>query len=105
SGRRHMTRIRLLVVLIGSVALSACPVGGPRAPHPLDDQTRYLCCNLHYERTEITDANYLRGTTVPWGTSVRILRVDGQKVQFQPTGHPPLTLVHKLGRKQESMDQ
>jgi hypothetical protein len=98
-------RTRLLVALT-SVLATACPMQGPRTPHPLNDQTRYLCCNLRYEKTDITDVNYTtRGTMVPWGTPVKVLRVEGQKIQFQPTGHPPLTLVHKVGRKSESMDQ
>ena len=39
----------------------------PTVPHPLANQFRYTCCNLHYEKPEITDANYLRVRLIPFG--------------------------------------
>ena len=72
---------------------------GPVVPSPLTGQTRYLCCNLRYERPTITDVNYQVGTLVPAGTTVQILEVRANSVQFQPAGHPVLTLKYEWGRK------
>src|SRR5437867_2789487 len=95
--------VRALVAL-GAVALaSACK--GPSVPHPMTSQTRYLCCNMRYEKPEVSDANYLKGTLIPFGTRVQILEVGRKSVKFQPAGHPPITLVLKWGDKVLTMDQ
>src|SRR6184192_341742 len=95
--------VRALVAL-GALALaSACK--GPSVPHPMTSQTRYLCCNMRYEKPEVSDANYLKGTLIPFGTRVQILEVGRKTVKFQPAGHPPITFVLKYGDKVLPMDQ
>ena len=89
-------------VLLATLALAACK--GPVVPSPLVGQTRYLCCNLHYERPEVTDVNYQQGALVPLGTRVQILEVRRSAVKFQPEGHPPITAVLKHGRKIITME-
>ncbi len=98
-----MRRTQTLVVLATLALAVACK--GPVVPHPMTGESRYLCCNMHYEKTEITDANYLRGATIPFGTRVQILEVRKSAVKFQPEGHPPITLVLRQGRKMLGMDQ
>ena len=83
--------------------LAACK--GPDVPHPMTNESRYLCCNLHYEKTEISDANYLKGTLIPFGTRVQVLEVRKTSVKFQPAGQPPITLVLKYGKDAIGMDQ
>src|SRR2546427_11138369 len=83
--------------------LAACK--GPGVPHPMTNETRYLCCNLHYEKPEISDANYLKGTITPFGTRVQVLEVRKSSVKFQPAGHPPITLVLKYCKDATTMDQ
>ena len=92
------------VVAVGALVLaSACK--GPSVPHPMTSQTRYLCCNMRYEKPEVSDANYLKGTLIPFGTRVQILEVGRKTVKFQPAGHPPITFVLKYGDKVLTMDQ
>ena len=94
------------VAALGAVAVgltAACK--GPAIPHPLTNEFRYTCCNLHYERPEISDVNYQRGTLIPLGTRVQILEVGRHSVKFEPAGQPPLTLVLKYGKDALSMDQ
>src|SRR5207249_7461086 len=67
--------------------------------------SRYLCCNMRYEKPEVSDANYLKGTLIPFGTRVQILEVGRKSVKFQPAGHPPITFVLKYGDKVLTMDQ
>jgi hypothetical protein len=93
------SRALSFLILSGALALSACEtLRGPSVPHPLAGQSRYLCCNLHYERPKINDANYQKGTLVPFGTRVQILEVRGSRVKFQPEGHPALTYVYRYGK-------
>ena len=95
---------RTVAVAVSALALAlACK--GPSVPSPLTGQSRYLCCNLHYDKSEITDVNYLQGTPVPLGTTVQILEVRKNSVRFQPAGHPPLTLVFRHGRKMMTFEQ
>src|SRR5205807_1450473 len=54
---------------------------------------------------EISDANYLKGTVIPFGTRVQVLEVRKSSVKFQPAGHPPITLVLKYGKDAIGMDQ
>ena len=68
-----MPRRSLPATLALAALLAACK--GPAVPHPMTNATRYLCCNLHYEKPEISDANYLKGTLIPFGTRVQVLEV------------------------------
>jgi hypothetical protein len=95
---------RAIAVAFSALVLAfACK--GPTVPSPLTGQSRYLCCNMHYDKTEITDVNYLQGANVPLGTQVQILEVKKNSVKFQPAGHPALTLSFRHGRKMMTFEQ
>jgi hypothetical protein len=91
------------VALAATLSLAACR--GPEVPSPLVGQTRYTCCNMHYERTKFDDTNYQKGVVIPYGTPVQIIGVRKNSVTFQPVGHPQLTLVERWGQKTLSMDE
>src|SRR5207249_5541933 len=97
-----MPRAHLAAAAILALAV-ACKE--PAVPHPLTNQLRYTCCNLHYEKPEITDANYLRGTLIPFGTRVQILEVRKDSVKFKAPGHPPITLALRDGARNLTMGQ
>jgi hypothetical protein len=94
---------RRVATVCALVLAAACK--GPTVPHPMTSESRYLCCNMHYEKTEISDVNYLKGTVIPLGTRVQILEVGRRSVKFQPAGHPPITLVQKYGKDTQGFDQ
>lgn len=91
------------VVLVATLTLAACK--GPSVPSPLVGQTRYTCCNMHYEKAKFDDTNYQKGALLPYGTPVQIIEVRKNSVTFQPTGHPQLTLIERWGRDTLSMDE
>ena len=92
-----MRRFRLAVVTaIALAALTGC-IKGPEVASPLTGTTRYLCCNLYYDRTRISDVAWQSGTKVPFGTRVRIERMRRNAVEFTPEGHPTLTVEYKYG--------
>jgi hypothetical protein len=98
-----MRRDLLCAAVALATLVAACK--GPAVPHPMTGQTRYTCCNMHYEKPEISDVNYLKGTLIPFGTRVQILEVRKNSVKFQPVGHPAITLVLRYGKDATTMDQ
>lgn len=98
-----MRRTTLLPLLVLALLVTGCV--GPAVPDPRTGETRYLCCNLHYEKPKITDVNYQVGTMVPFGTKVQIVSVRRNAVEFQPEGYPTILMVLKYGDKQITVDQ
>lgn len=99
-----MTRRALRTLALGGlIAAAACK--GPVVQSPLTGQSRYLCCNLRYEKPVITDNPYQVGTLIPVGTRVEIVEVRTDSVKFRAEGHPEITIVEKFGRKQLPFDQ
>jgi hypothetical protein len=96
---------RALACAVAFVVLASIACKGPAVPHPMNGEMRYTCCNMHYEKPEISDVNYQKGALIPFGTRVQILEVRRESVKFQPTGHPAITLVNKYGKDAVPMDQ
>jgi hypothetical protein len=94
---------RLLLLLVPLALVVACK--GPQVQSPLVGQQRYLCCNLHFEKTKTTDLNPQVGTLVPVGTPVTVLEVYKNAVKIGPVGFPELEIAHKYGRRTESIEQ
>lgn len=92
-----MRRETFVVATVVLGLAAACK--SPAPPNPLTGQSRYLCCNLHYEKDEISDANYQVGTLIPFGTRVQILEVRRNSVKFQPEGHAALTIKYDYNAK------
>jgi len=93
--------MRTTIALLSILVLAA---GCATSTSPFDGQSRYLCCNLHYDKPKITDVNYQQGTLVPLGTRVTITKVHKQDVTFEAPGNPPVTVALKYGRKDVPMD-
>ncbi len=100
----HRRTPAIVLGLAAVVALGAA-CHGPAVPHPLVGQTRYLCCNLRYEKPEVTDNWYQVGGMIPLGTRVQIVEVRRDQVKFQPEGFPQITLTQKYGDKVLPFDQ
>jgi len=99
---------RTALVLALAAALpfvTGCPVGGAKVESPLNGQVRYTCCNIRYEKPDISDVNYQQGAIIPYGTRVQIIEVRKNEVKFLPVGHPEMTLVYKHGRKVYPFEQ
>ena len=95
---RRSDVLRVSTALVFVVA-AGCKGGlrGPEVPHPLSGATRYLCCNLYYEKDKASDVWYQVGTKVPFGTRVHVERVRRDSIDITPEGHPTITLVYKHG--------
>jgi hypothetical protein len=99
---RSIAHALVAVVTIG-IAVAACKP--PAMPHAATSESRFLCCNIYYEQNEIPDTLWKVGTIIPVGTPVRILEVRSDRIKFEATGHPPITLVLKYGKGIKSIDQ
>jgi hypothetical protein len=88
------------------IGIAGCKGGmrGPEVAHPMTGTTRYLCCNLYYEKTKTNDTNYQVGTKVPFGTKVFVDRVRRDSVDFTPEGQPTITLIYKQGDRNVPFD-
>lgn len=65
--------------------------------------TLHLCCNMHFEKSDTTDANYYIGGLLPAGTPVVIEKVRRHTVKFRADGRE-FELEQAYGTDQESMD-
>jgi len=85
--------------VLAAALVTACASRERAVADPRVGKTFYLCCNLHYDKPEITDANYTQGSLVPFATRVEIAKVTRQGVVFKPAGHAQLTLDYRHGGK------
>lgn len=99
-----MRRLALAPTLILAAALLGSACKGPEVAHPYTGTTRYLGCNLWYEKPKITDVAWQVGTKIPFGTRVRVDHVWRNAIEFTPEGHPPITLSYKYGDKAVPFD-
>jgi hypothetical protein len=97
-----MKRIVLLGALITVVGCHKGP--SPELVSQFQGRSLFTCCNMHYEGDQISDANYFVGTTIPIGTPVTVQGLGGDSVTFAAEGKK-LTLEHRYGRDQESMQK
>jgi hypothetical protein len=91
----------IAVVLLGTLAGCAGRSVSPDVLSEWQGKPLYTCCNIRYERPEITDANYHVGATLPFGSPVNVSRMSDRSVTFT-SGATTLTLDHSYGREQET---
>jgi outer membrane protein assembly factor BamE (lipoprotein component of BamABCDE complex) len=97
---------RWFLLLATAWLTASCHQAAPPSPalQQLEGRSLYTCCNLHYEKEDINDANYWIGKLLPAGTPVRVDKVAGDAVTFS-AADVQLKLTHEYGTKEESLDQ
>src|SRR5215470_10519112 len=97
---------RWLVLLAAAWLTASCHPAAPPSPalQQLEGRSLYTCCNLHYEKGDINDANYWVGKLLPAGTPVRVDKISGDAARFSG-GDVTLTLTHEYGTKEETLEQ
>ncbi len=97
--------MRTYVVIACLLTVSAC--ASSRSPQLLakyQGQRLFTCCNIRYEKNEVSDANYHVGTLLPAGTTVNVIDAGRRSVTVD-AGTTKLTLSQDYGAEQESIDQ
>ena len=66
--------------------------------------TGYTCCNLHYDKDWISDANWRRAAMIPAGAKIRVLEYGSNRASVEIDGKP-MRIGQDYGRKEESIQQ
>jgi hypothetical protein len=99
-----MRRAAVWIVAVAAVAGCRGRAVPPEVLREYQGRSLMTCCNIHYEGNEINDANYFVGATIPAGTPVQVQAMTSDSVSFLADGKQ-LTLLHRYGTEQESMQQ
>lgn len=96
---------RAIAIGVIGVVLAGChPPVSPEVLREWQGRSLYTCCNIRYEGTQISDANYSVGSILPFGTPATVTKVTADSITFR-AGATELTLVHSYGRDQETSQQ
>ena len=62
----------------------------------------YTCCNLHYDKDKISDANWTHAATIRAGAPIKVLSWGSNEAAAEIDGQV-YRIVHEYGRKEESL--
>ena len=69
-----------------------------------DLPTGYTCCNLHFDKDRISDANWTHAPMILAGAPIRVLSYGTNEANVEIDGKP-FVIAHEYGRKQETVEQ
>ena len=64
----------------------------------------YTCCNFHYDRDWISDANWRYLPMIPAGAKIKVLDYGFNRASVEIDGKP-MRIGHDYGRREESLQQ
>jgi hypothetical protein len=96
---------RIITVLIATGVMGCARMGSvpPEMLQKYQGRTLYTCCNIHYESSDVSDANYYVGALLPAGSAAQVQGLKPRSVTFTADGHP-LTLTQSYGTAQETFE-
>jgi hypothetical protein len=62
----------------------------------------YTCCNLHYDKDKISDANWTHAALIPAGSPIKVVSWGSGEAAVEIDGKP-YRVVHEYGRKEQSL--
>jgi hypothetical protein len=65
----------------------------------------YTCCNLHYDKDWISDANWLHAPMIPAGARIKVLSYDASNHATVEIDGKPMRIGQDYGRKEESLEK
>jgi hypothetical protein len=96
-----------LAIALGSILLASCAMlsVAPDVLTQWQGRRLYTCCNIRYEDpTDIVDANYARGSILPFGSPAAVTAMTGKSVTFR-SGSTNFTVTQSYGTAQETSQQ
>lgn len=64
----------------------------------------YTCCNLHYDKDRISDANWRRAAMIPAGARIKVIEYGSNRANVEIDGRP-FVIVQDYGRREEPLQQ
>ncbi|MGZ5033510.1 MAG: hypothetical protein ACXWAC_09970 [Usitatibacter sp.] len=64
----------------------------------------YTCCNLHYEKDWISDANWGTFAMIPAGAKIKVVSYGFNRAAVEIDGKP-MRIGHDYGRNEESLEK
>ena len=64
----------------------------------------YTCCNLHFDKDRISDANWTHAPMILAGAPIKVLAFRTNEADVEIDGKP-YVIAHEYGRKQENVEQ
>jgi hypothetical protein len=64
----------------------------------------YTCCNLHYDKDWISDANWGNLPMIPAGAPIKVISYGSNRAAVEIDGKP-MRLGHDYGRSEEPLDK
>jgi outer membrane protein assembly factor BamE (lipoprotein component of BamABCDE complex) len=96
---------RALLPFLLIVAIAGCSQSmSPELLQQYQNRTLYTCCNIHYESSNVSDANYYVGGAIPFGTAAQVKGADRGALTIR-AGAQDLTLHHRYGSDNETFQQ
>ena len=95
-----VARAGIMRSIIEALHLDSKP---PPANAPGLPRQGFACCNLHYDKTWISDANYAELPMIPAGTPIEVLSYGRHRAYVNINGKP-MQLGHDYGRDQETLE-
>jgi hypothetical protein len=69
-----------------------------------DKPEGYTCCNFHYDKDWISDANWGNLPFIPAGAKIRVLSYGSNRASVEIDGKP-MRIGHEYGRSEESLEK
>jgi hypothetical protein len=91
---KNALRIACLAAF-GLASHAACAQGKPEG---------YTCCNFHYEKDWISDANWRYLPMIPAGAKIKVLDYGSNRAAVEIDGKP-MRIGHDYGRREEKLEQ
>jgi hypothetical protein len=87
---------------IVSGLIAACAIAFPAAAQ--EKPEGYTCCNFHYDKDWISDANWGNLPMIPAGARVKVLDYGWNRASVEIDGKP-MRFGHDYGRSEESLEK
>ena len=85
---------KMLAVIAACLAHAAVAQEGPSG---------YTCCNLHYDKEKISDANWTHAPMIPAGAPIKVLSYGSNEAAVEIDGKP-YRIVNEYGKAQSVQD-
>jgi hypothetical protein len=89
---------RLRIACLAAIGLASNAAFGEDMP------SGYTCCNFHYEKDWISDANWRYLPMIPAGAKIKVLDYGSNRASVEIDGKP-MRIGHDYGRREQKLQE